>query len=137
MYTFLFLFQDALSIKVQHSGNDGGRIKDVTLWSSQRQQGLIYKCNIGIKLDHDESTSAICTKSQSEQLSNLNKTCNGEERFCEMKFNEFTFPGTHNSGTGLMRTVGLLDCHSKNQDLSITEMLDFGIRFFDFDTKYR
>ena len=33
--------------------------------------------------------------------------------------------------------VPLIRCASKNQDLSITEQLDFGIRFFDLDTIYR
>merc|ERR1719464_2331667 len=28
----------------------------------------------------------------------------------------------------------MLNCHVKNQDLNITEMLDFGIRLFDIDT---
>ena len=108
-------------MKVQHAGNDGGRINGIVLWSSQQKLGLSYKCDIQEKLDHD---------------SNLGKTCNGNPKFCQIKFNEFMFPGTHNSGTGLLRTVSLLDCHTKNQDLNITEMLDFGIRFFDLDTKY-
>ena len=123
-------------MKVQHAGNDGGRIKDIILWTSQQKLGLSYKCDIQEKLDHDESTTVTCANTRSESDSNLGETCNGNVKFCQMKFNEFMFPGTHNSGTGLLRTVSLLDCHTKNQDLSITEMLDFGIRFFDFDTKY-
>ena len=88
-------------------------------------------------LDHDESATATCNRTMAEPYQYLDKTCNGNESFCNLKFNEFTFPGTHNSGTGMKRTVWVADCHYKNQDLDMTEMLDFGIRFFDFDTKYK
>ena len=30
-----------------------------------------------------------------------------------------------------------IDCYITNHDLSLTEMLDFGIRFFDFDIYYK
>ena len=120
---------------VQHSGNDGGKIKAITLWTSQRTLGLSFQCDVKTKLDHESNLNTTCMKT-TEPYPDLDKTCNGDERFCQLKFNEFTFPGTHNSGTGLLRTVWLLDCNVKNQDLNITEMLDFGIRFFDIDTKY-
>ena len=120
---------------VQHSGNDGGRIKDIILLTSQHSLGLSFQCDIGKKLDHDQSTTAICNKNRNESNPDYDKTCNGNEKFCQIKFNEFMFPGTHNSGTGMRRSV-LVDCHVKNHDLSIREMLDLGIRFFDFDTYF-
>ena len=52
-----------------------------------------------------------------------------------MRFNEFTFPGAHNAGTGQMDYPNLR-CFYKNQDLNVREMLDFGIRFFDLDVIY-
>ena len=126
-------------MKVQHSGSDGGRIRDIILWSSYQSLGLSFQCNVGIKLKNDEFAIVACKKTKAEPYNGLNKTCNGNERFCKMKFNEFTFPGTHNSGTGMksLSRSERLDCHFKNQDLTMTEMLDFGIRFFDFDTYYK
>ena len=127
---------------VQHSGNDGGKIRAITLWTSQRYLRLSFQCDVKMKLDHESTLNTPCEKT-AEPYPDLDKTCNGDEQFCQLKFNEFTFPGTHNSGTGLLRTVlvsnytvSMLNCHVKNQDLNITEMLDFGIRFFDIDTKY-
>ena len=128
-----FFSEGTLNVKVQHAGNDGGKIKDITLWSSQRSLGLSFKCDIGIKLDHDESTTATCIRSRSGPNPELNNMCNGDEKFCQIKFNQFMFAGTHNSGTG-MGGAWILDCYVKNHDLTITEMLDFGIRMFDFDT---
>ena len=125
-------------MKVQHSGSDGGRIRDIILWTSYRSLGLSFQCDVGIKLDNDDSTIVECNKTKATPYTYLNKTCNGYERFCKMNFNEFTFPGTHNSGTGMKSlSPEKLECHFKNQDLTVTEMLDFGIRFFDFDTNYK
>ena len=126
---------------MRHSGSDGGRIRDIILWSSYRSLGLSFQCNVGIKLNNDEFAIVACKKTKAEPYKYLNRTCNGNERFCKMKFNEFTFPGTHNSGTGIEIEIHLspekFDCHFKNHDLTVTEMLDFGIRFFDFDTNYK
>ena len=57
--------------------------------------------------------------------------CNGSQEFCDLRFDQFLFPGTHNSGTGQKK--GVFQCSSKNQDLTISQQLDFGIRFFDLD----
>ena len=126
-----------MRLTVQHSGNDGGKIRAITLWTSQSYKGLSFQCDVKMKLDHESILNTPCEKI-AEPYPDLDRTCNGDERFCQLKFNEFTFPGTHNSGTGLLRSVSpsILDCQWKNQDLNITEMLDFGIRFFDIDTKY-
>ena len=55
--------------------------------------------------------------------------------FCDIPFNEFTFPGAHNSGTGQMDDPNF-PCLYKNQDLTVREQLDFGIRFLDLDIIY-
>ena len=126
-----------MDVKVQHAGNDGGKIKDIVLWTAHRTLSYSFRCSIQEKLDHDESATATCNRDMAKPYQYLNKTCNGNETFCNLEFNEFTFPGTHNSGTGMKRTVWVADCHYKNQDMDMTEMLDFGVRFFDFDTKYK
>ena len=46
-----------------------------------------------------------------------------------------TFAGAHNAGTGMADQVDPVACFVKNNDLSVTEMLDFGIRHLDFDIK--
>ena len=71
-------------MKVQHAGNDGGRINDIILWTSQQKLGLSYKCEIQEKLDHDESTTATCAKTKSELDPDFDKTCNGYEKFCQI-----------------------------------------------------
>ncbi len=63
------------------------------------------------------------------------RACNGSPRFCALRFDEFTFGGTHNSGTG--EASRQLNCFFKNQDLDIREQLDLGIRFFDLDVIHR
>lgn len=57
-----------------------------------------------------------------------------------MRFDQVSFPGTHNSGSGfagsLRRCDGGLesDCIWRNQDLNITAQLELGIRFLEIDT---
>ena len=65
----------------------------------------------------------------------LSSSCNGSPAFCALPYNETTFPGSHNAGTG--EESRNLDCAFKNHDLDIWEQLDLGIRFFDFDIIYR
>ena len=55
-------------------------------------------------------------------------------QFCSLTFNQFTFAGAHNAGTGL--SSNKFDCMVTNHDLNFEEMLDFGIRYFDIDVKY-
>ena len=50
-----------------------------------------------------------------------------------MTTSKVTFAGAHNAGTGMSQRD--LDCYITNHDMSLTEMLNFGIRFFDFDIK--
>ncbi|GKU01866.1 tat pathway signal sequence [Fusarium langsethiae] len=54
--------------------------------------------------------------------------CNGHDELCERKYSEITFIGAHNSAF-----VGKLP--SQNQYLSVTEQLDFGIRFLQAQTQ--
>ena len=44
-----------------------------------------------------------------------------------LRFDQFLFAGSHNSGTG--QAKGSFQCAFKNQDLDITEQLEFGIRY--------
>ncbi|XP_063691193.1 uncharacterized protein LOC134823585 [Bolinopsis microptera] len=64
---------------------------------------------------------------------------NGISGACNLRLNYFTLAGTHNSGAG---ANGLLywysglpapSCLVRNQDKSITEQLELGIRYFDLD----
>lgn len=121
-----------LNLTVKHNGNDGGKIKFVDLWTSYRDLGLKFRCFVNKKLDGTESFQVKCERR--EASSQLQNSCNGHLRFCRIPFNQFMFAGAHNAGTGMMSML-FLDCWLKNHDLSLTEMLDFGLRFFDFDTK--
>lgn len=67
--------------------------------------------------------------------------CNGRREYCELAFNQFTFPGTHNSGSGFDGPLKQCrtgndeqPCIWQNQDLNITAQLQLGIRFLTFDT---
>jgi hypothetical protein len=70
------------------------------------------------------------------------RLCNGLPYLCEKRFDEVTFPGNHNSGSGadgyLETCYGYAPVeyqyHVRNQGKTITEQLEFGIRYFDIDT---
>ena len=63
----------------------------------------------------------------------------GRQDLCELRYNQVTWPGTHNSGSGfngdLIFPNGLSadDCDYRNQNLNYTAQLEFGIRWFDID----
>ncbi|KAK3752825.1 hypothetical protein QZH41_016352 [Actinostola sp. cb2023] len=68
--------------------------------------------------------------------------CNGMEGLCDLRLNEVTLPGTHNSGSGFNghlfhwgggRAISRL---WRNQQWDFTRQLDYGIRYFDIDTCY-
>jgi len=64
----------------------------------------------------------------------IQAACNGKNGLCGLKFNEVTFPGTHNSGAGYDGSYDLIaDCSYRCQDKSYAQQLDDGIRFFDID----
>ena len=68
--------------------------------------------------------------------------CNGLSDLCDLRIDQATFPGSHNSGSGfdgiLKYWSGILalSCFYRNQDKSFSEQLEFGIRYFDVDTCY-
>ena len=73
----------------------------------------------------------MCIKMTKYQSNKDDLVCNGRTEFCKLNFQQFLFPGSHNSGTG--QKTGSFKCAFKNQDLDIVEQLEFGIRFFDID----
>lgn len=69
--------------------------------------------------------------------------CNGLHRYCDLRFNQFTFAATHNSYSRAeskpfkmydKMNVPYADCFARNQDKSITVQLDNGIRSIEIDT---
>lgn len=93
-----------------------------------------YRCQIGIKLDGSDEASFECGRLQSGQEQHQSN-CNGQASFCGLRFDQFLFAGSHNSGTGESDSR-MMECAFKNHDLDITEQLDFGMRMFDFDIVY-
>ena len=65
--------------------------------------------------------------------------CNGHQDFCELRFDQVTFPGSHSSGSGfngeLRNCEGIVgsQCLFRNHLLSITGQLDLGVRFLNLD----
>ncbi|UCF86155.1 MAG: thrombospondin type 3 repeat-containing protein [Desulfobacteraceae bacterium] len=77
------------------------------------------------------------------------RLCNGLPYLCEKVFDKVTFPGNHNSGSGAGNIWGhpnpdcvrgctsgdcCSSCFYRNQGKTITQQLEFGIRYFDIDT---
>ena len=69
------------------------------------------------------------------------KKCNGNENYCGLKINQYTFAGAHNGGTRISDSlwykhsgVRATTCSYSNQDYDFGGLLDRGIRFFDVDT---
>ena len=102
------------------------------LLTSRMHHGTRFVCKVDKKLDHEESHTVQCKQYLNRQSGTK---CNGNKGFCGLKFNEVTFAGAHNAGTGMLSQL-MADCYVTNHDLNVTELLDFGIRFFDFDNKY-
>lgn len=67
---------------------------------------------------------------------------NGISGACDLKLNQFTLAGTHNSGSGATGVmwhwsgIAASSCWYRNQMHSIKEQLDLGVRYFDFDVSY-
>ena len=65
--------------------------------------------------------------------------CNGHPDFCELRFDQVTFHGSHSSGSGfngqLRNCEGIVgsQCLFRNHLLSITGQLDLRIRFLNLD----
>ena len=142
-----------VSIVLQHEGSNAGRLDWVRLhsWDNWRD----WRCEVGVRLDYSQSHTATCTEvwqpgpspgsspgpspgpspgtspGSSSPSPSPPELCNGRAEFCQLGFDQFLFPGSHNAGTG--QTEGSFACAFKNQDLNIEEQLELGIRFFDID----
>ena len=87
---------------------------------------------MGQKLDFNEHFQTYCQPGHG----NFEEyACNGRTEFCDIPFNQFTFPGAHNAGTG-QKDDPNFSCFYKNHDLNVREQLDFGLRFLDLDVIY-
>ncbi|KAL8562972.1 hypothetical protein ACOMHN_004664 [Nucella lapillus] len=62
--------------------------------------------------------------------------CNGDTRFCALRFDQLTMPGSHNAGAGFDGGFGFFSCWVRNQYLSVLEQLRFGVRFLDVDSSW-
>ena len=101
------------------------------LYGSKYRGDTFHTCPIGVKLDKEQTHKSTCNENSPHYV--YHKSCNGDAKFCNLTLNEVTFAGAHNAGTGMSEKVDVAECFVKNNDLSVTEMLDFGIRHFDFD----
>ena len=75
-----------LTLKVQHSGNDGGKIENITLTGSKNMLHMYHTCTIGVKLDNDEFHEVECTKNPAKY--GYSEACNGHPEFCSKRFNK-------------------------------------------------
>ena len=87
-----------LTLKVIHSGPDGSKIHDIKILSSKHELDTFHKCIINKKLDNDQYHKVLCNKNLPTEL--YENSCNGNSKFCSLKFNRVTFAGAHNAGTG-------------------------------------
>ena len=69
-----------------------------------------------------------------------NKTCNGVPGLCDLKFNEVTLPGSHNSGAYTLTRGSELEPWktirqnlATSQTLTFREQLEAGVRAFDIE----
>ena len=118
-------------LTLEHEGANAGMLDWIQIHSWHLAFGFF--CSIQTRLDYSSKHVTQCQLQQTEQWANKQEFgCNGRMEFCHLRFDQFLFPGTHNSGTG--QSEGVYKCAYKNQDLDILEQLEFGIRFFDIDT---
>lgn len=115
---------------LKHKGNDGGHIFNFVL-SGSFPSKVQQTCLVNEKLDGRSEKTVTCIL---ERRFSEGSECNGHSSFCTLSFDQFTFAGSHNAGTG-MGSAGTraFNCALKNHDLTITEQLDLGLRFLDFD----
>ena len=126
----LELYQgEEVRLVLQHEGSNAGLLDWLKLhsWSGWRW----WRCEVGVRLDHSQSHTTLCRPESASPPQGPGLVCNGRPEFCQMRFDQFLFPGAHNAGTG--QAKGSFACAFKNQDLNIEEQLELGIRFFDID----
>eukprot|EP00092_Neocalanus_flemingeri_P033105 GFUD01036000.1.p1 GENE.GFUD01036000.1~~GFUD01036000.1.p1 ORF type:complete len:509 (-),score=111.87 GFUD01036000.1:306-1832(-) len=119
-----------LMMNLSHEGSNAGMLEWIKIhpWHSAFE----YFCQVGVRLDYSSSHATECVLQESGHWKKSPQFgCNGRMEFCKLRFDQFLFAGTHNSGTG--QSDGVVKCAYKNQDLDIVEQLEFGIRFFDLD----
>ena len=75
-----------LTLKVQHSGNDGGKIENITLTGSKNMLHMHHTCTIDVKLDNNEFLEVECTKNPAKY--GYSEACNGHPEFCSKRFNK-------------------------------------------------
>ena len=92
---------------------------------------FLLLCLDVFRLDYEQRHTSRCQLDILHDTSEDDIVCNGRAEFCKLRFDQFLFLGSHNSGTG--QKNGSFRCAFKNQDLDILEQLEFGIRFFDVD----
>lgn len=126
---FILNDSQSLTVRLQHSGSNAGLLDWIKLHSWD--WAWHWVCPVHERLDYSMSYVAKCGKEVSYQTTEDDLRCNGRKEFCQLGIHQFLFPGTHNSGTGQKK--GSFGCAFKNQDLTIEEQLEFGIRFFDLD----
>ena len=91
-----------------------------------------HTCNISKSMNNTQSLTFKCLEN-SVHPDLYYESCNQDPKFCALKFNQVMFPGAHKAG---LEADKYEDCQLTTHDLSLSEMLDFGIRFFDFLVKY-
>jgi len=120
-------------LTLEHEGANAGMLEWIQIHSWHSVFGFF--CSIQTRLDYTSKHVTQCQLQQTDQWAQRQEFgCNGRMEFCQLRFDQFLFPGTHNSGTG--QSEGVYKCAYKNQDLDILEQLEFGIRFFDIDVIY-
>jgi len=118
---------------LHHEGANAGLLEWIRIhsWHS----AFYFNCIVETRLDYRSEHVTTCQMEQTESWKLSQQFgCNGQQEFCVLRFDQFLFPGSHNSGTG--QSEGNYKCAYKNQDLNILEQLEFGIRFFDLDVIY-
>ncbi|KAL5266260.1 hypothetical protein ACHWQZ_G003623 [Mnemiopsis leidyi] len=86
----------------------------------------------GTRPHHPNRTSPNC----SHQI-------NGISGACSLQLSNFTLLGAHSAGAGAYGNLEILpgitapDCEVRNQDISFSDMLESGVRYFDVKVRHR
>lgn len=62
--------------------------------------------------------------------------CNGDRRFCRLRFDQTTLAGSHNAGSGFDGDVPF-SCVAQNQAMSVLDQMRLGIRYLDVDSSWQ
>jgi len=124
---FGFEIQDTLRLTLRHRGNNAGRLTWVQVAPWHR--ALAWHCPVDVDLDHSSSHTTDCVL---KEQTRPGRWCNGATEFCNLRVDQFLWPGTHNAGTG--QSQGSASCAFKNQEHDVATQLELGIRMLDVDT---